>query len=323
MSDEREMERLLEQVSVPNLRKGSHREQLKTELLDPMVRSKRKGEDPINANGRFRMTRLMKLAAGVLIAVSLVATGWAAEKVYQKIMKKSYYVELETSSSPSVKLPDGPDGPHSMVSFSTTGTTIPEDSPAGSTEKVKRHHELMKQLIAEKKYKFIRTFEYPPGSETQYVYGFTFPAGDNLHMNFTMPLEDVTSWEDYLQKRKEQQRQRNEKISKAIAAGKFRLLDVEPLVIHVCTEADSEQKLLVQCIGLPDGKEIALVRGEAASVPVYQTSWQDHLQLVRQGERVLLGLQIVERYTYEITLDDGSTAIFNYNGNEPIKKPQG
>lgn len=322
MSDEREMERLLEKVSVPTLREGSHREQLKTELLDPTVLSQRKGEALMNTNGHVRMTRLMKVAAGVLIAALLVATGWSAEKVYQKITKKSYYVELETPESLSLKLPDGPDGPDSMVITSTIGTTISEDAPPGSAEKAKRHHEEMKQLIAEKKYKLIKTFENSPG-RTQYVYQFSFADGEQSGLNFTMPLEDLTSWEDYLQKCKEEQRQRNEKISMAIAAGKFRLLDVEPLVIHVCTEADLEQKLLVQRIELPDGREIASVREETARVPVYQTSWQDHLQLVRRGERVLLDLQIVESYTYEITFDDGSTAIFKYGGNKPLKKPQG
>ena len=95
MSDKREMERLLEQVPVPTLREGSHRQELKTELLNATVRSPRKGAQPMNTNDRYRLTRLMKLAAVLLIAALLVATGWAAEKVYQKITKKSFFVELE------------------------------------------------------------------------------------------------------------------------------------------------------------------------------------------------------------------------------------
>ena len=110
----------------------------------------------------------MKLAAGVLIAVFLVATGWASEKVYQKIMKKSYYVELEKRDpQPSVKLPVGSHGPDFMVTGSIVGTTIPDDAPPGSAEKAKRRHETMKQMIAEKKYEFVKTFEAPPGGDSK------------------------------------------------------------------------------------------------------------------------------------------------------------
>jgi hypothetical protein len=262
----------------------------------------------------------MKSAAGFLIAALLVATGWAAEKVYQKVANKSYYVELEKPFSLPMKLPDDPDGSESAVTVSMALTTIPENAPPGSVEKAKKHHEEMKQLIAQKKYKFIKTFEGASG-HTEYVYQFTYADGEQSAANFEMRLEDVASWEDILQKRKERQQMLNEKISKAIAAGRFRLLDVEPLVIHVCTQTGSEQKILVSRIGLR--KEIASVWPEAAKTPVYQTSWQDHLKSVQQGERVLLDLQIIGNYTYEITLDDGSTTIFKYGGNEPLKKPGG
>ena len=323
MRDEREMERLLERVSVPNLRAGSHREQLKTELVDPIVCSRRKGEDTTNAKGSFRMTRLVKVAACVLIAASLVATGWAADKVYQRITKRSTYVELENYESPPVKFPDRRDGFLSSMSTSVVGTWLPEGAPPGSEEEVKRRHEIMKQLIAEKKYEFIKTLEIPPGSQTQYVYRFALPDGDHIAMNFCMRLENVTSWEDYLHESKEQLRQRNEKISKAIAAGRFRLLDVEPITTHVCRDADSDEKLLAQRIELSDGKEIASLRGEAAVKPEYQTSWQDHLKAIRQGERVLLDLRITENYTYEITLPDGTTTILTFGGSEPLKTTQG
>ena len=182
---------------------------------------------------------------------------------------------------------------------------------------------MMKQLIAEKKYEFVKTLEIPPGSQTQYVYRFTLPDGEQVAMNFSMRLEEVNSWEEYLQESKEQIRRRNEKISKAIAAGSFRLLDVQPLTTHVCRDVDSDRKLSVQRIELSDGQEVASVRGEAAAKPEYQTSWQDHLQAIRHGERVLLDSQISKNYAYEITLPDGTTTIFTYGGSEPLRKPQG
>ena len=56
----------------------------------------------------------------------------------------------------------------SWMGVTVVGTTIPEDAPAGHAEKVKKHHEAMKQMIAEKKYKFIKTFENPPGGQKEY-----------------------------------------------------------------------------------------------------------------------------------------------------------
>ena len=102
MRNEEETERLLAQVPVPRLREGPHREQLKAELLHTTRPSQREGEEPMRTTGPFRATRLMKLAAGLLIAVVLVATGWTAEKVYESIVKKDQYVELERFEEPPV-----------------------------------------------------------------------------------------------------------------------------------------------------------------------------------------------------------------------------
>jgi hypothetical protein len=314
MRDEEEIERLLAQVSVPCLREGPHREQLKAELLHPTHPSERKGEEPMRTTRPFRATRLMKWAAGVLIAAALVATGWTAEKVYQSFAKKDYYVELEKFEEPPVILPDG----SMMGAVSVVGTYVPADAPPGSVEKAKKDHEEMKQLIAQKKYKLIKTFEGPSGRK-QYVYRFTLADGTHHNMNFSIPLENVASWEDYCQKSTEQEKQRREKIFKAFAADRFRLLDVEPLSVHLCRDVDSNQKLLAQRIPLSDGKEIASVRPEAASAPRYKTSWEDHLQAIRQGKRVLLDLQITKHYTYEVTLDDGSTTTFQIGSDGPAE----
>ena len=116
----------------------------------------------------------------VLIAALLLATGWTAEKVYQTITKKSYYVELEKYDLPPVKFPDGPHRSASSMGVSVVATQIPEDAPPGSVENVKRRHEVMKQLIAEKKYKFIKTFEYPAGGQTQY-----YLVGNRLHTKWS------------------------------------------------------------------------------------------------------------------------------------------
>lgn len=265
---------------------------------------------------RFRTIRLMKLAAGVLIAAALVAAGWTAEKLYRSVAKKSYYLELERFDEPPVTLPDG----STMGWGGSIGTMIPADAPPGSAEKAKKHHEEMKQLIAQKKYELVKTHEMPPG-EKQYVYRFSLADGTPHVLNFSIPLENVVSWDDYLQKTKEHRKQWGAKIYKAFAAGKFRLLAVEPMLIHVCREVDSSQKILVQRITLLDGKQIASVRRENANSPEYQTSWQDHLEAVRQGKRVLLEEQQTAKIlTYEVTLEDGSTTQYQIGSVDPPEK---
>lgn len=322
MNDEQELQRQLEQVAVPQLRDGPHREQLKAELLSSGSQTSLQQTPVWRYNGGFDMTRLARMAATVAIAVLLMASGWAAEKVYQSVVKRSYEVEVERVDVPAVEVPNEKGGTDPMLGTANIVTVIPDDAPAGTADKVRQHHEQMKQLIAEKKYTLVRTFEYPPGSETQYVYRFDLPDGDHMNMNFTLRLEEVGSWDDYLQKSKEQARNRNEQISAAIAAGRCRLLNIEPLVTHVCRDVKTGQRLMVLRIELPAGKEIASVRTEDIDKPGYQTSWQDHLDAVQQGNRELIELKAGNMYTYEITFDDGSTTVFQYGGDEPLKKPE-
>ena len=295
MKDEGEIERLLAQLPVPSLREGPHREQLGAQLLAPPHHSERKGEDPMKVSRAFRTTRMIKLAAGLLIAAMLVATGWAAEKVaekvYESFAKGDQYVELERSEEPPVTLPDGT----VMSSSSVTGTYLPADAPPEAVEKAKKDHEEMKQLIAQKKYELVKTFE-QPGSVKQYVYRFTLADGSPHKLNFSIPLENVTSWEDYCQKSREHKRQRKEKIFKAFAADRFRLLDIDPISVHVCRDADSDERYLVQRFRRRDGEDEALIRPEGTNGTEHKTSWEDHLEAIRQGKRVLVDLQITKGY---------------------------
>jgi len=118
------------------------------------------------------------------------------------------------------------------------GTTMWEGSSGPAIK------EELKQLIAQKKYKFLSTFDSPNG-EKQYVYSFVFS----------------------------------------------------------------------------DGSEIAFPRADYGSLPpsVKQTSWQEHLQAIRDGRRTLLELETVNSYTYEMTADDGTKLTFQYGGGNPLK----
>ena len=53
-----------------------------------------------------------------------------------------------------------------------------------------------------------------------------------------------------------------------------------------------------------------------------QTSWQDHLDAVRDGKWELLSEETIPSYQYEVVLDDGSKTIFNYGGGKPLEKPE-
>ncbi len=297
MSHEDHLEDLLARTPGPRVVAGAHRADLKARLLQSMRK-----ERPVKAIWK----PLLVACAVVCCAVVLVAAGgWAAEKVFESIAKKEQYVELERFEEPPVRLPDGT----TMGSVSVTGTYLPADAPPGSVEKANKDHEEMKQLIAKKQYELVKTYD-GAGSGKQYLYRFTLSDGTSHGMSFSIPLENVASWEDYCQKSREQKRQREEEIFKAFAADRFRLLDIDRISVHVCRDADSDTRYLVQRFRRPDGEDEALVRPEGAGATRYKTSWEDHLEAIRQGKRVLLDVHVTKSYTYEVTLDDGSTTTY-------------
>ena len=176
------------------------------------------------------------------------------------------------------------------------------------------------KLIKEKKYEFVKTFDSGSG-EKQYVYRFTYPDGRRVNRNFSMPLDKVTSWADYEKKEELQSGQRNERISQALTSGRFRLLNLEVMQIHICRDVASGTEFKVQRIQRPDGTEIAFPRADFGAIPpsVQETSWKEHLQAIRDGKRQLLKLETTNSYTYEMTADDGTKDTFYYGGAEPLE----
>ncbi len=272
--------------------------------------------------GRFS---ILKAAAALTAVVILVGTGWAAEKIYHKFFTK-VSVTLERSPTREWKLPDG----RTLTTSGEIGTTVDSDDPK-ALETAKRHHEEMKQLLAQKKYELVRTAELM--GRKQYVYKFTFADGSHDNMNFSMLLDDVVSWDDYQQKSEQKEKQRQEQINKALAAGRFRLIDTDVMLIHICREVVTNREYRIQRIAIPDRKEKALyreialygpfdVKAEEKTTTMPETSWQDHLDAVRDGKWELLSEETVPSYQYEVVLDDGSKTIFNYGGGKPLAKPE-
>ncbi len=315
-------ERLLRDTPVPLVVEGVHREQLKQRLLAHAQSAQPRRKGMIRFVGGFSTLKVAATLAAVMI---LIGTGWAAEKMYEKFFTK-LSVTLERSPTREWKIPDGRN--LTISQFIITG--VDSDDPK-AVETAKRHHEEMKQLLAQKKFDFIQTSELMGRKE--YVYKFTFADGSHTNMNFSMPLDNVVSWEDYQQKQEQKQKEGQEQINKALAAGRFRLIDTDVILIHICREVGTNQKYRIHRIALPDREEKALYRGIALYVPfdvgaeektptMPQTSWQDHLDAVRDGKWELLSEETIPSYRYEVILDDGSKTIFNYGGGKPLEKPQ-
>ncbi len=89
------------------------------------------------------------------------------------------------------------------------------------------------------------------------------------------------------------------------------------MLIHICREFATNQKYRIQRIALPDREEKALYRQIALDLPfdvgaeektttMPQTSWQDHLDAVRDGKWERSSEETIPSYQYEVVLDGGS-----------------
>ena len=258
-----------------------------------------------------RMPRLMRLAAALLVAAVLVGTGWAAERIYR--MFTEIEVTLDTYPEQSFTLPSGRTihwGGGSCIS------DVSSKDPK-AMETARRHHEEMKKLIAERRYKPIGSYE--SFGERKYCYEFTFSDGTLMNTGFEFPLESMASWDDYWRKLDK----KFEGIKKALVAGRYRLIDVDVIRRQICRDVASNEKLDVEHVRLPSGEEVRHATAQNPKGPtcVQEMSWQDHLKAIREGKRELLGLKTVQQCTYEVVLEDGSKTTYNYDG-ELLEKPQ-
>ena len=142
-------ERLLTETPVPLVVEGVHREQLKQRLLAHAQSAQPRRKEMIKFAGRFSMLKVAAMLAAVMI---LICTGWGAEKMYQKFFT-NVSVTLERSPTREWKIPDG----RNLFISELIVTAVDPDDPK-AVETAKRHHEEMKQLLAQKKYDFIKTY---------------------------------------------------------------------------------------------------------------------------------------------------------------------
>lgn len=244
----------------------------------------------------------------------------AAEEVGKKPVTTCIILErFPPDSSHRWTLPNGKTfggGGGAMAESITCDTSEVEKA----VEAAKRYHAEMKELIAQKKgYRLLHVYGEEKEGGKLYKYRFTFSDGSQKVKEFTIPLENVASWDDFLQKRQAEEDERNEKIYRAIVAGRYRLKHTETRYRFVCQDADSTEKYRVMFIPGPKGKHRAAIlpleakAEDQATTPLRTTTWttwQDHLQAVRKGERKVLSQEITKTYYYEVVLEDGSKTFF-------------
>jgi hypothetical protein len=262
------------------------------------------------------------------IWVAVVAASWAwtlpaAEEAGKKPVTISVILErFPPNSSNSWTLPNGKafgGGGGAMAEMITCDASEVEKA----VEAAKRHHAEMKELIAQKKgYKLLKVYVEEKEGGKLYKYMFTFSDGSQKLKEFTISLENVASWDDFLQKRQAEEDQRNEKIYRAIVAGRYRLKHTETRYSFVCRDAGSDQKYRVRFMPLPKGKQFALIGpleadAEQPTTTPAKTTWQEHLQAVRRGEREVLSQETTKTHYYEVVLEDGSKTFFPCT--EPLK----
>ena len=147
--------------------------------LMPAVTTLAQRKESMGASLLNRMSTMMKLAAVVLVAAVLVGTGWTAEKIYKMV-----------SSEHAVILHRGPSG--RTTEFGTNS--------ANPAKEEKRADKEIRQLVAQKKYKFVRTIDLPRGDKLN-VYYFYLSDGTRVKWkNYPPRLEDVASLDEYEQK---------------------------------------------------------------------------------------------------------------------------
>ena len=291
----------------------------------------RAGKPPSNMTYRvplreriFLMSRTQKVAAAVLLALLLAATGWAAEKVVQSVIE-GRAVQVKTKVVPgSIKTTSSGDG--STVTMMGT-VTVESSVDAGITPFTREQRKELDTLVAQKKYKLIGTSETPLG--TEHRYRFVFSDGAAKEWVFFLPLEEFESLADYRRKHDEYEARRQEAMQKALAKGHHRLVNIELITVHECVDVATGKAIRVQRIDLPDGRQIASAREVKPWVPsptgeseetLYETTWQEHLDSIKAGRRKLLDAQVTKNFWYEMTLEDGSKTIFNYGGDAPLEK---
>ncbi len=325
MKSSRQPEERLEQIPAPCVVEGFHRQELKQQLMELHGKGRK-----MQARKAIGLSRKTKVAAAVIAAILLVTAGWAGEKVYQRVYKGEPFLreEPEVVWEGDITTPDGNQKHFVVGLFKMRSGGDPNLTEEQARQKVDEQSKEMASLIDQGRYEFVKTYTLPSGQK-KYIYRFTRANGESFGAGSPFPLEEIKSGEEYFQRLEEYHNEqkkhlveRQEKIKQAIAKGKFRLLDVDVIKTHLCKDLSSGQKIEVIQIVTLDGNHLAAVHFDSLEKAGsgYTTDWEDHLKAVAEGERELLDIRAIHKYSYEITFEDGSTTLWTYGDDAPLQK---
>jgi hypothetical protein len=249
---------------------------------------------------RFRITKAVlqmnptwRAVAAAVLAALLVASGWAADRIYQGLVE-GRRIDMATRFLP---------GPQPGEWLGVRGPDT--SSPDWRREEVEQ--EQVHKLIDQGKYQFVRTVDTERGYRF-FLYRFALPNGRKVDFPLPMSLDGIKSWREWEQKRKEQGDRQFQAFRSALKNGKLRVVNIVIEPMHICRHAETGKILNVEQVTPVDGPLMALATEDGTAGPLYETTWEEHLALVRQGKRELLGVKALEYYVYEFTLPDGTKA---------------
>ncbi len=315
MKDNNKTENILASAAAPSVRAGHHRESLKAELMD------RLSERDVQMNtDKPKLNGLIRVAAMILAAVVLVSAGWAAEQAYRKVIWITWTVSETTPRE--LTLPSGKVWKFTTSTSSEVTTSDHHvDIEQAKADQAARWDEIG-QAILDGKYKLMHEHDLAD-SPTVFGYYIELP-NDSAGTTFVVPLEKFESWEQFRALEDEVRRKHSQMCDEAIEAGRYRLVDADVLLSHVCREAETGKEIVCQRVLSPikDIEPMATItswpRNMDVEREIIQTTWQDHLDAIVDGSRELIKADLINIYVYELILSDGRVVRWSIGGgNKP------
>jgi anti-sigma28 factor (negative regulator of flagellin synthesis) len=198
MTNDNDVEKLLQNVPRAHVRAGRHRDDLKTRLL----------LTPCNEEPKMK-TRTWKWAiAACCTAVLLSAVGWAAQQGYLNF--KQFIVE-ETEGEKTI-LPDG-----SSQSSKTT-VSVSTNDPNVTQETANQHWQEIKKAVEKGRYQLTETKKTDEGFNV-YIYSVMLEDG----------TQDTFASSKFLDAPKKTAEQQHQEIKQAIEKGRYKLLKTQKI----------------------------------------------------------------------------------------------
>lgn len=282
----------------PVLKPGRHMERLEAELLASY------------RTGRPRALRWMRAAAMVSVGAVLMGAGAVAKDVYDR------YRHTTVSSEEQITYLDAQGKPGNKENASTV---LSSSTPFnGTTETAARQSmKATMDAVNAKKYRLVREEDTPDGRH-RYYYMLTLADGTEVPASGTVRLEETNGWDEWQKKQHELAVQESQQFQQAIGEGKARIVADDLYVKYVCKDAASGRTVEVMKFAGADGKAVAMISEPGADMSQH-TSWQEHLDALSEGRRVLVQVVATPGFTYEYQNAEGKTVRHSCGGMPQVR----